>query len=247
MSSIHHFYFPELNSAAKEINFSKSEELHHMRTVLRLKPSDKIIFFNGRGEEAVATITSIEKQKAKFSVETLTKTIQKEPLITLACAIPKREKFEFILEKATELNIHQIIPMLTARTEIKISNKDISKKTDRFQTIVINACKQSKRNFVPTVFPATSFKDVVSRQSQETLALIPSLLGEPANLIQTLEKIARPKEILILIGPEGDFTPEEYALAQKFGCIPVTLGETVLKVETAAICALSCVNVFYSK
>jgi len=150
-----------------------------------------------------------------------------------------------IIEKATELDVDEIIPMITNRTEVKLTDSRQAKKQLRYQTIAINAAKQSKRTIVPVIHPVTDFSSALDQLTKTTIAIIPSLVDSPENLLNAFEKIRSPEAVSILIGPEGDFTPEEYAQAQHKGCIPVTLGKTILKVETAAICSLSCANLFF--
>jgi len=150
-----------------------------------------------------------------------------------------------IIEKATELGVDEIIPLKTDRTEIKLTDSRQAKKQQRYQTIAINASKQSKRTIVPIIHPVTDFSSALNHLTKTSITIIPSLNEETKNLFNTFEKIKSPKAISFLIGPEGDFTPEEYAQAQNKGCIPVTLGTTILKVETAALCALSCANLFF--
>jgi len=242
---MHRFYCPKADFSSKNIFITDKDELHHLRDVLRLKKGDEVHLFDGKGREASGNFVAVTSREANVQIHSVTQFERKGPLIILACALPKKSKFEFIIEKATELGVDEIIPLKTHRTEINLKGDRLDKKILRYQTVAINASKQSKRLIIPTIHPITDFTSVLKHLAKTTTPIIPSLSGERKNLLNTFKNIPSPKAVSFLIGPEGDFTPEEYALAQEEGCIPVSLGETVLKVETAAICALSCANLFF--
>ena len=242
---MHQFYCPDANFSLKQIVITDKDELHHLRNVLRLKKNDAIHIFDGKGKEGSGILTAVTSQKATVQIESVSELKRKKPLILLACALPKKSKFEYIIEKATELGVDEIIPLRTQRTEMNLSGPRLSKKQSRFQTIAVNASKQSKRPIVPEIHPITEFSPALNHLKQVSTVIIPSLVGETENLLSVFQKIKSPEAISFLIGPEGDFTPDEYGQAEKNGCIPVTLGKTILKVETAAICSLSCANLFY--
>ena len=242
---MHRFYCPETDVSSKNIAISDKDELHHLRNVLRLKKNDAVYLFDGKGKEASGKLLTVTPKQADVQIHSVKQSKRKKPLIILACALPKRSKFEFIIEKATELGVDEIIPLKTRRTEIHLRGNRLDKKYLRYQTVAVNASKQSSRSFIPTVHPITDFDSVLDHLIKTTDPIIPSLTGKRGNIFSVFEKIKSPKAISLLIGPEGDFTSEEYAQAKERGCLPVTLGETVLKVETAAICALSCTNLFF--
>jgi len=242
---MHQFYCPDADFSSNEIVITERDELHHLRNVLRLKNKDKIHVFDGKGREGSGILIAVTPRKATVQIDSIKEYKRKAPLIILACALPKKSKFESIIEKATELGVDEIIPLKTQRTEVQLTETRRSKKQTRFQTIAVNASKQSKRPVVPLIHPITDFSASLNHLSKTSTVIMPSLTGDTENLLSAFQKIESPKAISFLIGPEGDFTSEEYAQAQKSGCIPVTLGKTVLKVETAALCSLSCANLFY--
>lgn len=242
---MHQFYCPNADLSSDRTFIDDKNELHHLRNVLRLKKNDEVYLFDGKGREAKGILLSVTSQKATIEIQHVKQYERKKPLILLACALPKKSKFEMIIEKATELGVDEIIPLKTDRTEIKISDERQLKKQLRYQTIAINASKQSKRTIVPIIHPITDFSTALDDLTKNTITIIPSLTDHTKNIFNTFKAIKSPKAISFLIGPEGDFTPEEYAQAQDQGCIPVTLGSTILKVETAALCALSCANIYF--
>lgn len=242
---MHQFYYPNANFSSKQAVITDKEELHHLYRVLRLKKNDTIQLFDGKGGEAWGTLLAVSANKATVQINSIRRFKRKKPLIILACALPKKSKFEMIIEKATELGVDEIIPMKTQRTEIKLADTRLNKKQIRYQTIAVNASKQSKRSIVPNIHPITGFSSALETLAQRSTMIIPSLNEKSENLLSALQKIKSPGAISFLIGPEGDFTPKEYEQAHNNGCISVTLGKTILKVETAALCALSCANLFY--
>jgi len=159
--------------------------------------------------------------------------------LTLACAIPKKAKFETIIEKCTELGVDRIIPMITERTEFRLDNDRQDKKQKRYTAVAINAAKQCKRSVLPTVDPVTRFKDLLAKLTPGDAPFIPCLAGERVNLLKAFELKKGQQQVIFFIGPEGDFTDQELQSAVKAGCIPVTLGPNTLKVDTAAITAIA--------
>ena len=242
---MHQFYCPNADLSSKQTFIDDKNELHHLRNVLRLKKNDEVRLFDGKGKEALGVLLAVTAQKATVEIHSVKQFERKAPSILLACALPKKSKFEMIIEKATELGVDEIIPLKTDRTEIKLTDSRQTKKQQRYQTIAINASKQSKRTIVPVIHPVTDFSSALNHLTRISTTIIPSLNENTESLFSAFEKIKSPKAVSFLIGPEGDFTPEEYAQAQSKGCIPVTLGATILKVETAAFCALSCAKLFF--
>ncbi len=244
---MHRFYFPKADFKHHPLILTDINEIHHLANVLRLKKGSGISIFNQNNEEGEGIILNLTQREMSVQINSFKKIDVRFPLITLACAIPKKSKFETIIEKATELGVHDIIPLRTKRTEVIFDRNREQKKYTRFQAIAINAAKQSKRFNIPHIHQVSEYADVLKNLIQHTKIIIPSLQGKRISLIDAFHQFKNEKRISFLIGPEGDFTKEEYELAHNAqGCIPVTLGETILKVETAAICVVACAKQFYS-
>lgn len=238
------FYCPDLPAESNSlVELSSLREVHHIKSVLRLKKESQVRLFNGQGQEAVGTIVAIDLKSVQIRLDYFSLPPEVEStFITLACAIPKKAKFEWIIEKATELGVNQIIPMLTNRTIVNIPPQDLLKKKQRYETVAINAAKQSGCPVIPTIFPPQTFFETLSLIKPQTVCLIPALIEKRLKFKEALLKLKTNSSILILIGPEGDFTKEEYAQALAKGAIPVSLGTQILKVDTAAIVSLAVIK-----
>jgi 16S rRNA (uracil1498-N3)-methyltransferase len=239
------FYCPDADFNSNDFSLTDSDELHHLRDVLRLKKDAVVSLFDGKGTEASGRLVAVTSRKADIHIQSVRRHLPRAPKIILACALPKKSKFEFIIEKATELGVDEIIPLKTHRTEIVLQGSRLDKKNLRYQAVAVTASKQSARPFMPVIHPISEFSSTVEFLTKTTTALIPSLQENREHLLSALQKITLPDAVSFLIGPEGDFTPEEYAEAGREGCIAVSLGDTILRVETAALCAVSCANLFF--
>lgn len=239
------FYLPKESFNSDIITLNDKIEFHHAVNVLKLHKNEIISIFNGLGIEATGKILEIANDHIRIKITNKTTKRKPLPKITLACAIPKKTKFDYIVEKATELGVDTIIPLITKRTEINLTEERLTKKLDRYKTISINASKQSKRSFIPEILNMMDFNEALKYLKEKSTILIPSLQGNRITILDAFRNIADVNSISFLIGPEGDFTDNEYKNAFDQGCIGVTLGNTILKVETAAFYVLSCANQFY--
>ena len=161
--------------------------------------------------------------------------------LTIACAIPKSSGMDDVIDQLTQLGVERIIPMMTERVVVKLDESKKSARLERWLKIAESASAQSQRSDIPAIEPVTPFKEVVSNSGSYGLKLIPNLEGYR----QSIQEVMRGNEtssILVLIGPEGDFTPGEVELAIDKGFIPVSLGSTVLRVATAAVAVASYVR-----
>ncbi len=218
-----------------------AEEIHHALHVLRLKAGDTLNAFDGRGHEAQCAIAEITKDTVRLKVLTQTTTPALPFRITLAQAIPKKS-MDLIVQKATELGVASIVPLASERTLVKLD--DDSKKMDRWREIALESCKQCGNNWLPEIQPPQKARDFLASLPQSDLKLIASLQPDAKPLKTILSGASAlghsgTSSVLILIGPEGDFTPAELNLAKSAGCLPLSLGPLVLRAETAAIYTLS--------
>ena len=236
---MYRFYCADADFSKPTVVIADTHEIHHIKDVLRLKKGSLIQIFNARSQQADAVIEQIKETMIQVNVGAVKQNEDGGAKIILACAPPKKGKFEFIIEKCTELGVDTIIPLKTKRTEVVFTDDKMAGKLNRFEAVAVNAAKQSKRIKVPHIQPMTSLLQVLKELDPKGVHLFPSLHGHPKHIADVLLKADKHQQVTIFIGPEGDFTPDEVELAIKHGCIPVSLGDTVLKVETAAIAAVA--------
>lgn len=219
-------------------------EAHHARDVLRMKTGERAVLFNGRGREITAEVVEVAKDQIRFRRLQESETPSLHCRITLGQAIPKGKNMDLIVQKAVEIGAAEIAPLISERTIVDLDAKEAGQKREKWQQVAIEAAKQCGQNWLPTVHPPQKLKDFFSHPAKFDLRLIGSLQPDAIHLKKILsgyfeEHHDRPKSILMVVGPEGDFTPAELALAKTHGCDPITLGPIILRVETAAIYCLS--------
>lgn len=216
-------------------------ESHHAIDVLRLEKGDRATVFNGEGSEA--TVEIVETKDGRVTLRTLQQS-KGAPLacaITLAQAVPKGKNMDLIVEKAVELGAAAIAPLLSERTVVKAEAEGAVRKRDKWQRVAIEAAKQCGQNWLPQVAKPRTPKEFFADGERFDLMLIASLQpgALPVKSVLAEHGPARPKRVLILVGPEGDFTPAEISLAKSHGCRAITLGPIILRTETAALYCLS--------
>lgn len=207
------------------------EESHHASRVLRLKQSDLITVINGNGTMCVAAITEVSKKSLYFKVIESHFEDETLPQVHIAIAPTKsNDRFEYFLEKVTELGISEITPLLCSNSE----RKNI--KLERFEKIIMSATKQSGNLYLPKMNTLTKFSNFLAGLNTQTNYYIAHCENDlEKNELKDLVKNS--KNVCILIGPEGDFTNEEITLAKENKIIPVGLGKTRLRTETAGVIA----------
>jgi 16S rRNA (uracil1498-N3)-methyltransferase len=219
-------------------------EAHHAGHVLRLEPGEKVVPFNGCGREMTAEIVS--RDSGVIHLRKLHEA-QTPPLrcrITLGQAIPKGKNMDLIVQKAVEIGAAEIAPILSDRTVIRLDEESAGSKQTKWQTVAVEAAKQCGQNWLPQVQTPQSLSQFFEERRRFDLQLIGSLQSDAVHLKKILAEYSaehddRPASVLMLVGPEGDFTPAELSLARSEGCRPITLGPIVLRVETASIYCLS--------
>lgn len=232
---MHRFYIPKVSLTCGKLSISEQQILHYMRDVLHLKPAEPVLVFDSGGSEYAGIIDMIQANKAIITVkEKIPHRNKSATALTIACALPKRAKFDDIIDKLTQLGVVRIIPLFTGRVIVKLDKDARASRHKRWQRIVISAAQQSQRSSVPILDDVTDIKKFLRETAAFDLKLIPNLSGERKELKDVLRN-SYAKNILVVIGPEGDFTPEEVAMAEAAGFVSVSLGEQVLRVDTAAV------------
>jgi 16S rRNA (uracil1498-N3)-methyltransferase len=240
------FFAYPVNIAADEIILSDAEA-YHASKVMRLKKNDRTKVFDGNG-----TLYTVEVAEVVSSKYIKTKIIDSEQVscandffIGLVQALPQRHKFDFILEKATELGVQAIIPLYSERTVYAIGEKEKAKVHKRWQTISIQAAKQSRQYTLPQIYEPLIFADVlkIMKDYDCVLLLAPGEGTAISTIVQDI-KDRDLKRVLVMVGPEGGFSRSELEQAVHGGARIVTLGAYILKTDTAVIAAVSILRSF---
>ena len=224
----------------------EEEESRHCSQVLRLGNGDAITVFDGCGRSARATIRQVSKHTVSLDIGEATQDAAPSPAIILAQAVPKGKTIEWIIEKAVELGVSQIIPLVTRYTIVKYDAQEALKKAEKWQKVALEACKQCGQNWLPQVLPPIDGRTFLETP-RDGAKIIASLAPGALPLKQLIAESAPAAQITVMIGPEGDFSDEETQHALAAGYRPATLGPLVLRSETAALytmaslrCLLSC-------
>ncbi|MCS7048618.1 MAG: 16S rRNA (uracil(1498)-N(3))-methyltransferase [Verrucomicrobiae bacterium] len=215
-----------------------ADEAHHCREVLRHRSGETITVFDGRGNEARCEIIECRPDRVAYRVLTRQATPRLRCRVVLGQAIPKRS-MDLIVQKATELGVAELYPLISDRTVVEATGK-----MERWRAIALEACKQSGNNWLPVIHPPQPASSFLQNLPTVELRLIASLQPDARALKtilaeETSGSRSLPASVLVLVGPEGDFTPAELALAKAAGCRPLSLGPLVLRSETAALYTLS--------
>jgi 16S rRNA (uracil1498-N3)-methyltransferase len=232
--SLARFYLPRIDEGALS-----GDEAKHCSQVMRHRVGDWIRVFDGQGTEAKAEIVSISAKRVEIRVLEKRSTPPPAVSISLIQAIPKGANMELIIEKAVELGVNAIWPVLTERTVVKLDAKEAQKKQEKWQRVALEACKQCGQNWLPEVHLPEAFGKVLEQLPPHDVKIIAAIQPDARSVKAILRDIAAPQSAALAIGPEGDFTPAEYELVREKGFAPMTLGPLVLRVETAALYAVS--------
>ena len=212
--------------------------------VLRLGPGDGVTLLDGAGVEARGSIIAADKRAVRVAVR---ERIVHPPLhceVTLLQALPKGRLMDSIVEKATELGVSRIVPLLTEHTVSRPDEDHAASKLEKWQTTALEAVKQCGNPWLPRVEAPVSFVDFLRRNERFDLALVASLHPGARSMRAVFAEFQaregrRPASVAVWVGPEGDFTPQEIAALVSSGVQPITLGRLVLRCDTAAVTTLA--------
>ena len=228
-------------SSWEEKNLTLSgEEARHAIRVMRIKLDEQLEIFDGCGHSAVCTATHVTRNEVSCEIQS---TQHQEPSsfpITLCQAIPKGGNMELIIQKAVELGIHAIQPLITTRTVARPDS--LAKKREKWQRIALEACKQCGQNYLPNIEEPINFQQWIKNLSPFDSNLVAALDDRSVHLKTHLEKSPFTGSIGLLVGPEGDLSPEEYNQAYATGFQPISFGGIIMRVETASIYGLSIIQ-----
>ncbi len=213
---------------------------NYMGRVLRLKPQDQIVLFNGQGFDMEATILSIERKSISLQLGRPLPISSESPLnVTLGQVVSRGDRMDYAVQKATELGVTSVAPLTSERCEVRLDDDRREKRRQHWQQVIISACEQSGRVLIPEVAPIQSLQQwLESANADLKLILHPYAGSDQANGIWS-DDSKPPGSVLLLVGPEGGFNDLEVSLAEQAGFKRLSLGPRILRTETAPVAALS--------
>lgn len=228
------FYLPP-SEIRGELAFLRGREAHHAARVMRMKVGEAVTLFDGEGREYQGTIQEITKGEITVSVKTCVEEKKEEVSLEVAYSLPKHPQMERVIEKLTELRVQAILPMVSERTIPKVKG-EIDKKILRFRQCATEAAKQCGVSRLPKIENIFSFSEVLGFSKNYDLALFLAPKGKPLKAILHNQRV---KRVIVAVGPEGGWTDGEQKAADESGWQSVSLGRSVLKVETACLSIVS--------
>lgn len=241
---MHRFYMPPERASGDKLTLGERES-HHAATVLRVREGESVAVLDGEGREFLCEVAGVDKKATRLRVR---QRDQMEPLpyrITLMQAMTKGKSMDFIIQKATELCVHRIVPLAAGRSVVRVEN--VESRLEKWRTIAIDSIKQCGCPWMPRIEPPVTPAEFIARNESFDLPLVASLQGNTRHPRKCIDEHERehgrlPGSLAVWIGPEGDFTPEEVNAILSAGNQPITLGKVILRSETAAVYCLSALN-----
>lgn len=231
------YYLPQLPDQGGIVALPDEEAVHAAR-VMRVKAGDAVVAFDGYGKEAAGTVSDVQRRQVYLELEP-PQAISREPRlrITIGVSLPKGDRAKVLIEKLTELGVAELVPIECQRTQGRAGKLPL----DKFQRYVIEASKQCERNQLMQIASVSSFDDFLRGTTKNTALQPIQLLAHPGQLSvgEVLAKNQLAIEAIICVGPEGGFTDDEVRQATEAGFHGVSLGKSILRVETAAAALVS--------
>ncbi len=240
-----HRFFVSENQILEDSIVITGDDVNHIKNVLRMKIGETILISDGNDKEYVCSIAGIEDDRVAATIEDINGASRELPVkVTLFQALPKGDKMETIIQKMVELGAYEIVPVSTKRCIVKLDAKKAAKKTERWNAISESAAKQSKRGIMPKVYEPVTFAQALEMAQGMDMILIPYENAEGiAYTRQVLSEIKSGMSVGVFIGPEGGFAQEEVDEAVSIGAKEITLGNRILRTETAGMTVMSVIMI----
>ncbi len=236
-----HFYV-DSEAVREETVCISGSDYNHIKNVLRMKPGEELTVVDGESREYLCEVSEYGEKTVLCRIKESRLSANELPCkVVLFQGLPKKDKLELIIQKAVELGVSKVVPVLTKRAVVVPGPKEKeARKTERFNSIALAAAKQCGRGVVPEVSPVVTFKEALAEAETMDIALIPYELADDVERSrEIIRSLKDKKSIAVFIGPEGGFDRTEVEEALERKVVPITLGKRILRTETAAICALS--------
>ena len=242
--TLHRFFLegplPEIGEGV-ELAMSRADR-HHLARVLRLVDGDRIVVAGRDGREAEATVRSATVERVTADVGPAIER-PRRPRVVLAAGVARRERMEFTIQKSTELGVAEIWPLASARCVVRLDEDRSARRGERWRRIAQEAAKQSQRPDVPVVRDAMSLDELLAETGRFDVVLVPweEAAHTAVGIGEALDahNAKADSAVLVVVGPEGGFEPAEVSALQDVGAHIVSLGDTVLRTETAAVVAVA--------
>ena len=243
---MHRFYLPP-EACRRTALVLGGSEAHHALRVLRLRANESVVVLDGAGGEYHCAVTALQRREVELAV---TRRNSVPPLpyqLTLAQALPKGKLMETIIQKATELGVHRIVPLLSDRVVTQLDDERAETRLEKWRATAIEAVKQCGSAWLPRIEPAVTPAAWLSHGEKFDLTFIGSLQPDARHPREWLRRFREqhgraPVSVCVWVGPEGDFTAAELRAAQDAGARPITLGRLVMRCDTAAVSCLAVLN-----
>jgi len=215
----------------------EADAAHHLSKVLRMQAGRELVLFNGKGGEFTGSIHEVTKKNVTVLVAEYRADNRESPLVLeLAIGVSRGDRFDYVLQKATELGVTKITPLITERTEVRMGGERQDKLMERWQQIIVSACEQCQRNLLPELTAPVQIIDWLPQANAELRFVLHHRDS------QKLPAEQQPQSVVLLVGPEGGLSDDEIAQAQAQNFNALTLGPRVLRTETAPLAAISLVQ-----
>jgi 16S rRNA (uracil1498-N3)-methyltransferase len=230
---MYRFYVPPGTVSVSEIELH-GVAAHRISRVLRLKQGDTMALFDGTGKEFVVRLNTVDREQVLCAVVSVSEPdTEPKTRVVLYQSLLKGEKFEWVLQKATEVGVSAFVPVVSQRSIPRPLERHGEGRCERWQRIVIEATEQCGRVRVPQVHPLSTFEEGLVRTKEAGVSIIPWERERSVSLAKALTGM--PAVVNVFVGPEGGFDEDEVALAREHGVVPVTLGRRILRSETAGV------------
>ena len=232
-----HRFFVNIELSQSDICFLPADAAHHCTQVLRYKLGQPLILFNGDGFNYHAQIHSLDKKTCQVTINGKFSPDNESPLkIHLFQGIAKGDKMDLIIQKAVELGVHQITPIFTQRCNVKLKSDRLEKKLAHWNKVLISACEQSGRAFVPKLNQAV---DINKLETLESLSIYLEPNSKTSLTQLELKDKRETQSIGLFVGPEGGFSDDDIQRLEDLECLGARLGSRILRTETAGLAAVS--------
>jgi 16S rRNA (uracil1498-N3)-methyltransferase len=243
---MHRFYLPPGECKTGSLTLT-GREAHHAARVLRVRRGDEVVVLDGAGSEFFCYVEDTSHESVHLVVAKKNLIPRLPYQITLLQAVPKGKIIESIIQKAVELGVHRVVPLLTGRVATRLEGDSAAHKAEKLQQAAIEAIKQCGAAWLPRIETPLTPKEFLSRNEKFDLPIIASLQPGSRHAREYFQAFQnehgrKPESVCVWVGPEGDFTADEVRAIQSGGALPITLGRLVLRVETAAVYCLSILN-----